>query len=171
MVLATGAVNVALLLWLLALGRDFGPAVSLRAFWSGGLGAGENSRHLTDWYSLLHVVFGMVLFVSIDRTKPRWPASWKLFAAICGSATWEAVENTPLVIALFADSQTPGAYAGDSIVNSLGDMLSVTVGFAFAANVPLPATIAAGLALEIAVSLAIHDGLILGTLRVFGFVS
>ena len=167
--LAIAAVNVALLLWLLALGRDFGPAGSLQAFWNGGLGAGENSRHFTDWYSLLHVIFGMGLFVAIDRMKPRWPLSWKLFAAICGSASWEAIENTPLVIALFTDAGTPGAYAGDSIVNSLGDMLSVALGFAYAASVPLWATIALAVALELTVSLAIHDGLILGTLRLFGF--
>ncbi len=167
--LAVAAVNGALLLWLSALGRDFGPADSLKAFWSGGLGPGENSRHFTDWYSLLHVIFGLALFVAIDRIKPRWPVSWKLFTAICGSAVWEAIENTPMVIALFTDTGTPGVYAGDSIVNSLGDMLSVALGFAYAASAPFRATIALALVLELTVSVAIHDGLILGTLRLFGF--
>ena len=167
--LAIVAVNVALLLWLLALGRDFGSAGSLKAFWSGALGPGENSRHFTDWYSLLHVIFGMALFVATDRIKPRWPLSWKLFVAIGGSASWEAIENTPLIITLFTDAGTPGAYAGDSIVNSLGDMLSVALGFAYAASVPFWATAALALALELTVSLTIHDGLILGTLRLFGF--
>lgn len=167
--LAIGAVNLALLLWLLALGHDFGPAGSLQVFWSGALGPGENSRHFTDWYSLLHVVFGMTLFVAIDKIKPRWPASFKLFAAICGSAVWEGIENTPLVIALFTDAGTPGAYAGDSIVNSLGDMLSVALGFACAASLPFGATIGFALLLELAVTLTIHDGLVLGTMRLFGF--
>jgi len=52
-------------------------------------------------------------------------------------------------------------YYGDTIVNSLSDTLTAIIGFLFAAWVPSIATIAAGVAIEAGLALAIRDNLAL----------
>ena len=162
----TAAVVLALVFWLLALGRSLTCPCGEVLIWQGEMTPAHNSQQFSDWYSALHAVFGMGLYALIQRKQPRWRFGWKMLATVAGSATWEAVENVPFVIALFNAPSDPLRYTGDSVLNSLGDTLFVALGFFLAAR--LPAWLAALLALsaELAATLAINDGLILGTLRI-----
>ncbi|MEN3794349.1 DUF2585 family protein [Fulvimarina sp. MAC3] len=160
--------NGLVVLYLWAIGRPFvAPDEPLKLF-STDLSVRANSLHLADPYSLLHAIFGIGLFLFLDRIKPHWPMREKLIVAILGSAVWEIVENTPFVVALFNDTSSPAAYKGDSIVNSVSDALFAAAGFLFARYTPLWVSLAVALALELLVSVWISDGLILGTLKLFG---
>lgn len=165
-VLAGLGILVVLGLWLVLMGRDAVCTCGEIRFWQNTPTSADNSQQFSDWYSLLHGVFGMALFLAIDRIKPSWSMGTKLVAAMGGSAIWEAVENMPIVIALFHAG--PDSYAGDSILNAFGDMVFVIVGFALAARLPLWATAFLAVAAELIVSLAMHDGLVLGSLRLLG---
>ena len=157
---------VALGLWLLLMGRDAVCTCGEIRFWQNTPTPIDNSQQFSDWYSLLHGVFGMALFLAIDRIKPFWSWGTKLVAAMGGSAVWEAVENMPFVIALFHNG--PDSYAGDSLLNAFGDMVFVVVGFGLAARLPLVVTAVLVVAAELTVSLAMGDGLVLGSLRLLG---
>lgn len=167
---AAGALAVValLVLWLHLVGRSFLCSCGDVRFWQGELTPRENSQQFSDWYSALHVVFGIGLFAFVHRMRPRWALERKLLVVIASSAVWEAIENMPFVIALFQEPSDALRYHGDSILNSLGDTVFVLFGAVLAAVLPPWTTLLVALAAELTVSLAINDGLILGTLRLIG---
>lgn len=162
------AVVALLVLWLHLVGRSFLCSCGDVRFWQGELTPRENSQQFSDWYSALHVVFGIGLFAFVHRMRPRWALARKLLVVIASSAVWEAIENMPFVIALFQEPSDALRYHGDSILNSLGDTVFVLFGAVLAAVLPPWTTLLVALAAELTVSLAINDGLILGTLRLIG---
>jgi hypothetical protein len=165
-VLAGLGILAGLGLWLMLLGRDATCPCGDVRFWQGMPTPTDTSQQFADWYSLIHGVFGMALFLAIIWIKPRWSLGTALVAGMGGSAVWEAVENMPVVIAIF--HQSPDSYAGDSILNAFGDMVFVVVGFFLAERLPLALTAALAVAAEITVAVVMGDGLILGSLRLLG---
>ena len=155
-------------LWLF--GRPLLPASEFLRLWSADLGVASNSQHLSDPYSFMHSLFGAGLFLFLDWLKPIWPLRSKLIVAVLGSVVWEIVENTPQVIRLFNESGQPGAYAGDSIVNSLSDTGFVIAGFLIGRLLGWRTTLVLAVVTEIALSVSIGDGLLLGTLKVLGLM-
>lgn len=151
-------------------GRPVLPSSPPLQLWSTGFDATSNSQHLSDPYSFMHAIFGAGLFLFVDWLKPIWPARSKLIVAVLGSVAWEIVENTPRVIRLFNESGQPGAYAGDSIVNSLSDTGFVIAGFLIARWLGWRATLFLAVFTEIVLSVSIGDGLLLGTLKVLGLI-
>ncbi len=158
-VVASLAVLAALVLWMQALGRPlFCPCGTVR-LWA----PAHDSQQFADWYSLLHVSFGLGLFLLVDHFQPRWPAAPRALVALLSSTVWEAIENLPAVIARF---NAPGAsYSGDTILNAMGDTLFVMIGFALAARLSARATWLAVASVEIATWFAIRDGFLAGTAR------
>ncbi|MEF2551487.1 DUF2585 family protein [Aurantimonas sp. A2-1-M11] len=159
---------LAMVAWLTALGRPLVCPCGNIEFWQGDLSPEENSQQFSDWYSGLHVVFGMALFGFITWMKPHWSIGAKLVIAIASSAMWEAMENTPFLIALFAVSPDAPDYRGDSILNAAGDTIFVVAGFLAATSLPVWASVLLAIAFEVAISLAIDDGFVIGTLRLLG---
>ncbi|KQT46365.1 hypothetical protein ASG43_12160 [Aureimonas sp. Leaf454] len=155
-------------LWLF--GRPLLPPLESLQAWSAGFEAESNSQHLSDPYSFMHAVFGAGLFLFLDGLKPIWPTRSQLVVAVLGSIVWEIVENTPPVIRLFNQSGQPGVYAGDSIVNSLSDTGFVVAGFLLARRVGWRVTLVLAILTEIALSVSIDDGLLLGTSKVLGLM-
>lgn len=155
-------------LWLF--GRPLLPASKPLRLWSANFEAASNSQHLSDPYSFMHCLFGAGLFLFLDWLKPIWPVRSKLIVAVLGSVVWEIVENTPRVIHLFNESGQPGAYAGDSIVNSLSDTGFVIAGFLIVRLLGWRTTLVLAVVTEIALSVSIGDGLLLGTLKVLGLI-
>ena len=154
--------------WLTAFGRPILCPCGTVSLWIGDVRSPQASQQFSDWYSLLHLVFGLGLFVFLDWMKPNWSTGQKLLVAIASSAAWEAVENLPFVIAIFGQAEGAPLYEGDSILNALADTAFVVFGFFIARAVPLPAVLALAVALEILVWRMAGDGYALGTLRLLG---
>src|SRR5262245_34404589 len=94
------------------------------------------SQHLFDVYSLHHVLHGPAFYLLIwlfDRGRLSVPK--RLIIAVCLEAGWEIFENTGLIIHRFQGTHA-SEYHGDSIVNSVGDMLAMTAGFLITASLP-----------------------------------
>ena len=153
-------------LW--SFGRPLLPRQQSLHLWSTSFEAASNSQHLSDPYSFMHAVFGAGLFLIVNRLKPIWPERSKLIVAVLGSVVWEIVENTPRVIRVFNEAAQPGAYAGDSIVNSLSDTGFVILGFFMARWLGWRATLWLAVLVEIVLTFSIADGLLLGTVKVLG---
>ncbi|WP_106475722.1 DUF2585 family protein [Phytohalomonas tamaricis] len=157
-----------MVVWLKLVGRSYICPCGVVVFWQSELDPAQNSQQFADWYSLLHVMYGFGLFIFANVMRPHWSLGAKALMALVSSAIWEMVENTPFVVALFKHSPHAPTYWGDSILNSLGDTLFVMIGFGLATRLSLWAIAALAVALELAVSFAINDGMVLATLRLFG---
>lgn len=158
-------VNGAVVLWLLLLGRNVLPETVPLRWWSGSTLSADNSQHVMDFYSLLHAMAGAALYFAARALRPAWSVHQRLLLVIACSGVWEAVENTPWVIALFNGPASPGLYGGDSIVNALSDTAFVAAGFLAAHSLPRWFVIAAGTLAEVGVAVMIHDGFVLGTAK------
>lgn len=158
-------INGLVVLWLLFLGRGFLPATVPLDWWNGSTVSAHNSQHLTDFYSVLHVISGAALYFLAGAVRPAWPVHRRLLVAVACSGVWEVVENTPFVIALFNDSESLNVYAGDSIINALSDTGFVALGFLAAHSFPRWLIVTGGVLAEIGMTVMIHDGFVLGTAR------
>ena len=62
---------------------------------------------------------------------------------------WEIFENTDFVIDHYRVATIALGYRGDSIVNSVGDVLACTLGFLLAARLPVRMSVALGTGLTV----------------------
>ena len=67
----------------------------------------------------------------------RWPVEWRFLAALLIEASWEVIENTPMVIDRYRETTAALGYTGDSVINSLSDILMMALGFLLARKLPV----------------------------------
>jgi hypothetical protein len=127
----------------------------------------DNSQHLADWYTLSHIVHGIIFFWLAGKFFPQLSMGMRFLLAVGVEVGWEIIENTPLVIEHYRQQALAQGYIGDSIINSLMDTLAMVGGFFAARRLPVWASIAAIVLLEAAALLAIRDSLVLNILGFF----
>ncbi len=132
--------------------------------WYGGLNTSEGSQHLTDWYSWTHIEHGLIFYLVLWLVARRVPLSWRFVAAVVIEVAWEIVENSPWIIDRYRAETISLNYFGDSIVNSLGDVLSMMLGFLIAWRLPAWFSIAFALAVEVVLAVLIRDNLTLNVI-------
>ena len=130
--------------------------------WYGGRGDSQMSQHLTDWYSYSHVVHGIVFYWLLSiAARGRLSVAARLVIATGLEVSWEIFENTSFIINRYRAQTISRGYFGDSIVNSVGDMLSMLVGFLLAARLPAWVTVLLLIAAEVLLLALIRDNLTL----------
>lgn len=88
----------------------------------------HTSQHVLDPYAVTHVLHGFVFWWLLG-TVAKWIAhGWRVVIAVVIEALWEILENTPIVIDRYRQATAALGYAGDSIINSLGDILCCWLG-------------------------------------------
>ena len=159
--LAAAALIAAAAAILLAMGRHPICTCGTIDLWVAGRDSPKTSQMLADWYSLSHLVHGLLFYAALWLVARRWPVEWRFLAAIVIEASWEIVENTPLVIDRYREATAALGYSGDSVLNSVSDISMMAIGFLIARKLPLWATVGLLLVLELIPLFVIRDNLTL----------
>jgi len=145
----------------LAMGRNPICTCGEIELWVGARDSAKTSQMLVDWYSLSHVVHGLLFYALLWLVARRWTVEWRFLTGTLLEAAWEVTENTPFVIDRYRATTAAIGYTGDSIVNSMSDILMMAFGFLVARKLPVWATIMLLIVLEIVPLLVIRDNLTL----------
>jgi hypothetical protein len=132
--------------------------------WHGVVKSSENSQHISDWYTFSHVIHGFLFYGATWLVARRWPIGARLAAALVVEAGWEILENTDLVINRYREATIALDYYGDSVLNSVCDIVAMAVGFGLAARLPVGVVVGLALVMEVGVGYAIRDNLTLNVL-------
>lgn len=130
-------------------------------FWHGIVASSENSQHLSDWYTFSHIIHGFAFYGLFRLLAPRSTLGFRLAAASLLEASWEVFENTSFVIDRYRHATISLDYYGDSVINSMADMVAMVVGFIAASRLRFWAAMAMTAALELFVVWMIRDNLTL----------
>jgi hypothetical protein len=136
--------------------------------WVGARESPRTSQMLADWYSLSHIVHGLLFYAALWLVARRWPVQSRFLAALLIEAAWEVTENTPFIIDRYRATTAAIGYTGDSVINSLSDMVMMALGFLLARKLPVWSAVLLVVALEIIPLLAIRDNL---TLNVWALIA
>jgi hypothetical protein len=172
-VFITFAIMVATAAIELAMGRVPICTCGTVRLWHGAVQSAENSQQLTDWYSLSHIIHGMIMYFVAWLLWRKWrlfggrPARFALPIAVLVEAAWEVAENTSMVIDRYRAVTVSFGYSGDSVLNSMGDIGCMIVGFLVASRLPWRVSLLLGVFFELLTLYVIRDNLTLNVIMLF----
>ncbi|WP_410010644.1 DUF2585 domain-containing protein [Phyllobacterium zundukense] len=152
------AAAAAILLWM---GRNPICTCGTIKLWVGETNSPDNSQHIADWYTLSHIIHGFLFYAIFWIVARKLPLGQRLLMAIVVEAAWEIFENTDMVINRYREATIALGYVGDSVLNSVSDILFMVLGFFFAARAPLWLTIMLAIFFELLAGWVIRDNLTL----------
>ncbi|MCC6765070.1 MAG: DUF2585 family protein [Deltaproteobacteria bacterium] len=163
---AAGAVAVLAVMAgaLAAMGRVWWCRAGDPHLWSGAdeILSRHNSQHLVDPYAFTHVLHGLVFYALVWVVlRGRAGATGRAWAGFLLEVAWEILENTDAVIGRYRTATIALDYYGDSIANSVADVVAYLAGYGLAAVLPVQASVAAFVLVDGALALWIRDGLVL----------
>jgi Protein of unknown function (DUF2585) len=133
-------------------------------WWVSDVQSAEASQQIADWYSASHFIHGILFFAILYFFRRYLSMGTRFLLAVGIEAGWEILENSPIIIDRYREATIAIGYTGDSILNSVADIVFMMLGFIFARYVPVWVAVAVVVFLELFVAYLIHDNLFLNIL-------
>ncbi len=147
-----------------SMGRRMWGKPGKAGLWSGDIDSEHNSQFVADPYSFTHITHGILFYAILAVVAKNASLHARLITTVALESGWEVLENSDMVIHRYRAETISLNYYGDSIVNSMSDILACIGGFCLAARLPKRVTIATTIALEVILALWIRDNLTLNIL-------
>jgi hypothetical protein len=129
--------------------------------WTSEAWSSNTSQHLFDPYSFTHVLHGFAFCGLLRLIFPKFSFTWSLVLGVVSESLWELVENTNTVIDRYREATAALGYQGDSVINSIGDVVTSGIGFWLAWLLGWRRSIALFVCLEVMLLFWIRDSLLL----------
>ena len=142
-------------------GRSWWCSCGQLFLWTSDAWSAHTSQHFLDPYSFTHLLHGFAYCWLLALCIPRLSTIWRLCLAISLEALWEVVENSESVIQRYREATAALGYHGDTIANSLGDILSCGIGFMIARRLGFRRSLALFVLTEVVLLIRIRDSLML----------
>ena len=146
---------------LLAMGRTPWCRCGSIKVWTSDAWGPENSQQFTDPYTFTHITHGVLLYCLLQLVARRQPLGVRFLLAVAAESAWEVFENTDMVINRYRAATMALGYYGDSVLNSIGDIVACMVGFMIASRLSARVTAVMVVVLELMLTLLIRDSLLL----------
>lgn len=150
---------------LFAMGQPAICACGVVKLWHGSASSPETSQHISDWYTLSHVLHGVIFYALLKLAAPRASLGVLFLAALAIEAAWEITENTPFIIDRYRQLALAQGYTGDSVLNSVFDTIAAGTGLMLARFAPVWLTMLILLAFEAVAAYSIRDNLMLNIIQ------
>jgi hypothetical protein len=124
----------------------------------------NQSQRVLDPYSWSHLIHGFLFYGLLWLVARRLPWGVRLVLAIALEAGWEVLENSPLIIDRYRSVTIAQGYIGDSVLNSVSDIVMAACGFLLASRLPVWMSVVLILAIELVMLFTIRDNLALNAL-------
>ena len=143
------------------MGRSgFGPDGRF-GWWDGNIYGSENSQRVFDAYSLTHVIHGFLFYFFLWLVARKLSPKHRLIAAIVLEGAWEILENSPFIIDRYRNMTVNYGYVGDSVLNSLSDIVMMAIGFWVAWRAKVWQSVLAIVGIELLLLWCVRDNLTL----------
>ena len=133
-------------------------------WWEGNIWSSEQSQRVADPYSFSHIVHGLLFYLGLWLLARRLPLRSRLLAAVVLEAAWEVLENSPLIINRYRAVTISLGYTGDSVLNSMSDVLMMATGFTIASRARVWVSVALVITFELGMLALCRDNLTLNIL-------
>jgi hypothetical protein len=132
--------------------------------WSWDIWSSHNSQHLVDPYAFTHFLHGMLFYAFFRFVLGARRPVLRALLALGVEVAWEIGENTDTVINRYREATIALDYYGDSVLNSVADVLAMVLGFVLTSRWPVWLIVLLGIAMELVVGYLIRDNLTLNVL-------
>ncbi len=133
-------------------------------WWDGDIWSNENSQRIADPYTFSHIAHGLIFYWFLGLVAKKLPKKYRLVIAILIEAGWEILENSPLIINRYRDATIATGYIGDSILNSVSDIVWMAIGFWFASFSKVWISIVLIITMELGCAYYVRDNLTLNVI-------
>ena len=130
-------------------------------FWTGESNGPENSQQISDPYTFSHIIHGFAFYGLTALLPPQVSLGARLIIATVAESGWEVLENSSIIIDRYRAATSSLGYSGDTVLNSICDILAMIIGFYLARRLPIWATILLTVVIELVSLYFIRDNLTL----------
>ncbi len=130
-------------------------------FWEGSVWSSENSQRVADAYSFSHIIHGVVFYAFLWWIARKVPVKYRFILALLLEAGWEILENSPIIIDRYRSVTIALGYVGDSVLNSVSDVVMAGIGFLIARYAKIWVSVTLIIIMEVGCLIWIKDNLTL----------
>lgn len=120
----------------LSTGRSLFGSDGKFGWWESDVWSSASSQRVADAYSFSHIIHGILFYAVLSLLARKFPKAlpmkYRFLIALLLEAGWELLENSPLIIDRYRSVTIALGYVGDSVLNSVSDVIMVAIGFAIA---------------------------------------